>query len=190
MFQKFQLQFSRFSGTFDDDGRKFFILFSFTFRITGHLLQRTGRKDLPLFDDDGAVADILQFRKDVAAQKDGFFLSGKDFEQIAQFQTGSGVQPCRRFIHDQHLGIVDQRPCQTDTLFHAFGKGTQRFIPHDAQIGEFLHVFQPCQPFFPFQSVAPGDEVQIFPHHDVAEVRQGVRHIAHDLPHLFGVEEC
>src|SRR6185312_15165468 len=40
---------------------------------------------------------------------------------VTNFHTPDGIEPARRLVENQQIGIIDERLCKTDTLLHPLG---------------------------------------------------------------------
>src|SRR5262245_4517152 len=80
------------------------------------------------FDDADFVADIREFREDVAGNHDGFAQVAKLLEQTANFDASSRVEAAGWLVQQQYLRIVQQDAGQTQALGHAARQaGDKRF---------------------------------------------------------------
>ena len=58
----------------------------------------------------------------MAAQDDGLAAPGQGQDQVLDFPAADGVQPGRRLVQDDQVGVVDERLGQTDAPLHALGE--------------------------------------------------------------------
>ena len=69
-----------------------------------------------IIDEEEGVAHFPEFREDMGGNQDRFAFFGKDADEALQLHAGFGVEPGGRFIHDEHLGIVDQGAAEAEAL--------------------------------------------------------------------------
>src|SRR5581483_8790631 len=79
------------------------------------VLRRVDGDDLPLVDDDDALARLADFRQDVRAQDDR--VGARElFDQLPRFDDLLRVEAGGRFVEDQHVGVVDDCLREADAL--------------------------------------------------------------------------
>ncbi len=105
-----------------------------TLQLTCQVVRRIHRHDAALVDDDHPVAGLGHFRKDVRAQHDRVS-AGETTNQIPRLDDLFRVQARGGFVEDQHLGVVQQRLRQTDTLFVPLRQARAVAIGHVINMG-------------------------------------------------------
>ena len=74
----------------------------------GKVGQRILRDDLPLVDDDHAVAHVRHFMQDVGGEHHGVVLAQAG-DQLADLDDLLGIKADGRLVHDDDLGVAHQR---------------------------------------------------------------------------------
>ena len=114
--------------------------------------------------DDDRLAVIPQFLQD-----------------FLEFKPASGIQAGRRFIQNEKLGIVDQRPGQAEPLLHAPGKLIHIALFLSLQMHHFQQMSAQSAGLPRLHAVGTGIEFQIFHHLQIVIHTEKIRHIADDL---------
>jgi hypothetical protein len=97
------------------------------------------RDDAPLVHDDEAVAQLLGLVHVVRRDDEGHALALEPEEPVPQDVPRLRVQPGRRLVEEQHLGVVDQAAGDRQAPLHPSG---QRLDPVVAALGELREVQQ------------------------------------------------
>ena len=84
-----------------------------------HLTHRPGGRDAPAVDDPDHRAQLGELGKDVARDDDGLAHRLQLFEDLAHLDSGTWVQPRRRLVEQEHLGIVDKSAGEACPLLEA-----------------------------------------------------------------------
>src|SRR2546421_10478232 len=97
------------------------------FRPLLELLRRAVRDDLPSINDDGARAGGLALLEDMGGKNNRLLLA-HPLDQTAHFMLLVRVQAIRRLVHDQDVGIVDNRLGETEAMSVAFGESIHALV--------------------------------------------------------------
>ena len=122
--------------------------------------------------DRVAIADALAFLEKMADVDDAHALLFEPADGSEQVLGVHSRQAARRFVHDQHLRLADQRPGDLDDLLLGDGAGVNRGLERDGvvlQLGECLAGQGPA-----LAAVDPAVASRFFAQQDVlldAEVR-------------------
>ena len=123
----------------------------------------------------------------MGADEQRFSLIAQFFQNRRILHPGARIQPGSRFIQDQKIRIVDERPRQTEALLHASRKPVHEKV---------LFIFQPhlfqkrmaARPRLqPRNSVAGCKKFHIFRYFQVIIYSEEIRHIADPPPEFFSV---
>ena len=97
--------------------------------LTGQLFLACISDDMPLMQDNDAVAHRLNLRQNMGGQqhRPGF---GKLTDQLADFDNLRRVQSNRRLIQNQQLRVAHQRLRQSHPLTVALGKISYHSLGH------------------------------------------------------------
>ena len=112
-------------------------------------LQRLGRvegQDLAVVDDADPVAalDLLDV---VGGHQHGDLPLGAQPAEIGpDALAGLGVEPDRRLVEQQDLGIVDQRPGDLEPALHARGQRPHRLVGPVGQLDQRQHFLDALPP--------------------------------------------
>ena len=103
--------------------------------------------DTALVDDDGPVADRLDFLHDVGGEKDHLVFAhltdeGADFLQLI------GVEARGWLVEDKHLGVVDESLGESDALTVALGELRYLLVSLWGETSELYDLFDPLARFF------------------------------------------
>jgi len=85
----------------------------------------------------------LDHFQDVRAVQEHLVARGERSQQAAQDQGGVDVQPGKRLVQDEQLGIVQQGGQQQDLLAHALGIAGQRGVavfPEPGQVEQLVRL--------------------------------------------------
>ncbi len=74
--------------------------------------------------NDHQIGQKDGFNHAVRDEYHSFLFFFQDLDQLAlHVLAGLGVQRAKRFVHQQHFGVVSQRACDGHALLHAAGEG-------------------------------------------------------------------
>ena len=104
--------------------------------------------------------------------------------QLANLDPGPGIQPRGWLIQDQHLGVVGQRPRQTEPLLHPSRQRIDVIIPPVSQIHQLQQVTRQPLAHLSRDLVTGSEEIEVFPHLHIPIDAKKVRHIADRPPHV------
>ena len=80
---------------------------------------RVLRRHFPVDDDAHPVADLLDERKDVRGQENGFALFFQFHQKVGHRFCRQNVQAVGRLVEDDEFGVVDEGDRDGDLLLHA-----------------------------------------------------------------------
>ena len=87
------------------------------------------RLEHPGLDDDDVVGDALKLAEQVGGDDDGDPEVGADAGDEAEHLVAArGVEPVRRLVEEDELGVVDERLRELDALLHARGVAADRAV--------------------------------------------------------------
>ena len=135
-----------------------------------------------------SVADLLHLIKLVGGNQNGppfFFRHLTD--QRHQFPHSFRVKSQRRFIHDDHLRVLDQHIRHAETLLHTTGIGSCLLIRRSGHSHFFQKNINPLLQLFAAEAVQSSGKPQIFPSRHIHIKANAVRQITHDLFYRNGV---
>jgi hypothetical protein len=98
---------------------------------------------LRLVDDHHALAGLLDLGEDVRAEDDGV-IAGERLDEAASLVDLLGVEPRRRFVEDQHFGVVDERLREADALAIALRELSARAVGHVGHPRAGHDLIDPC----------------------------------------------
>ena len=75
----------------------------------------------PLMDNAHLSGQVFQFRQDVGTDQHGLPHAGYLLQNFPHLNPGPRVQARRRFVQQQHFGVVNQAAGQPQTLLHPPG---------------------------------------------------------------------
>ena len=110
-------------------------------RHRAQLLGRAVGDDPAAVDDDRARAGGVDFLEDVG-RKDDRLLLPELADQVAHLVLLVRIEAVGGLVHDQHLGIVDQRLREAGAVPVALGKRVDRLVQHrleEAQLHYAVH---------------------------------------------------
>ncbi len=142
--------------------------------------------DAALVDHDGARADGLDLFEDVRGDDDGLLL-GHLGDELAHLVLLVGIEPVGGLVHDQHLGVVEDRLGDADAALVALGQGLDRLLEHRTETGPLDR-----QAHRPGDRIAPqapqlGDEAEQALGRHLGVERRALGQIAEPLPGLLGL---
>ena len=82
------------------------------------------------------AADRLGVGQNVRAEEDGRAPIAQAEDELPHVAASERVQPRHRFVEEYHLGIVDERLGDADSLQHALGEAPQLEPPLLANLDE------------------------------------------------------
>ena len=109
-------------------------------QLVAQLLRGTDRHDLAPGDDNRPRTGLLYFMQNVRTEQNGVSLA-QFLYQVAGFTNLVGIQPDRRLVQDEHLGIVHDRVRQPHPLPHALGELTDRPVHEFREPAPLRHAF-------------------------------------------------
>ena len=128
--------------------------------------------DLAAIIDHHAVANVLQVRKQMAAQDDRLPASGQGDDQIFHFAATDRIKTGGGFVQNHQVGVIDQRLRQADAALHAFGEFTHHPAPHLVESDHLQELFGATSPFGARQIKQAAEKVEGFGGVEIAvEVR-------------------
>ena len=104
--------------------------------LFGETRWRIDGDDLAPRDDRDSVGQELGFFHVVGREKDRLPAVLESLEHIPDLASGVRVEPGRRFVEKDDLGIVDQRGGDPEPLLEAAGEGVELSVGFVAQVGE------------------------------------------------------
>jgi len=107
------------------------------------------------------VHSLRQLVQDVAGDENRLphFLEG--FEELAHLDAGPRVEPRRRFIEQQQVGVVQQHPRQREPLLHSPRESVDRRIELMDEVGKLEDVADDGLAAGPVDAIRGGKKVQV-----------------------------
>ena len=144
-------------------------------------------RTLPSIDDRDAGAELLELRKDVAADQDGLAERPEFPEEFAKLDPRPWVESRCRLVEEEHLRVVDEGVGQAEPLLHAARQSLDVGVALVGEVHEFEQVADDPLPGGRGQAVAASEEVEVLPDPHVVVDPEHVRHEPEDAPDLGGV---
>ena len=133
-------------------------------------------------DDRHGVAQPFHLAEDVAAQQHGGTPLAQRLHLVAEDGLHQRVEPGRRLVEEEQLGVRRQRGHQRDLLPVALGVG--------AHLGGRVEVEPLDEPLLPRgvdRTVHPGEEVECLPAREGRPQRDVAGHVGHAGVQLHGI---
>ena len=89
-------------------------------------------------------------------------IAGELFDQLPGFDDLFRIEAGGRLVEDEHVGIVDQRLSETDTLTIAFRQLRRQAARHVVDARAHHHLLHALAPFGRWNALDFGDERQVF----------------------------
>ena len=71
-----------------------------------------------MIDHGDALAEGIRFEHVVRRQQNGLFLGLKVPDNLPHFTSSYRIKTHRRFVKEEHFGIVEKRPSDVQALLH------------------------------------------------------------------------
>ena len=94
-------------------------------------------------------------------------------------ETGGGL------VQNQNVRVINKRPAERDTLFHALGKRLEVFLTDARDVRKFFDRLDRLGSLFSLQAIGAGKKIQIFVDGNITVSRQGVGNIADNPARQF-----
>ena len=120
--------------------------------------------DLPLVDDEDAIAGALDFAEVMSRENDGPLLP-ELADKIADLRGLVGVEAGQRLVENQDGRLVDERLGQPDALTVPFGEGSDFFADDVAEGGCLGGLLQTRAGFAAAETSHFGHELEVLKHH-------------------------
>ena len=104
---------------------------------------RAGVDELPEADDDERVARGLDLGEQVRGDQDGPAGLAEPAQQCADLHDAGGVQPVRRLVEQEQLGVGQQRRGDAQALLHAEREAPHRLAVAPAEADDVEHLVHP-----------------------------------------------
>ena len=123
----------------------------------------------------------------MAADHDRLAEAAELAQQLAELNARARVQTGRRFVKEQHLGVVDEGVGEAQALLHAAREAADVRLALGREIDQLQQVADHALSLGGSKAVAPTEEVQVLPDLHVVVDPKGVGHVAEDAPNRLGV---
>src|SRR5258708_10783424 len=84
------------------------------------LAHAAGEDEMTAGDEGDGVADFFDLIHAVGAEEDGLALLAQVDERVHEKRGGDGIEAAEGLVHDDEIGVVEQRGDELDLLLHAF----------------------------------------------------------------------
>src|SRR5574341_50026 len=101
-------------------------------RKRSQLVRRAVGDDLAAVDDDRARARRVDLLEDVGRKHDRL-VRAELADEVSHLVLLVGVQAVGRLVHDEHIGVVDERLGEAGAVLVALGKRVDRLAQHRLQ---------------------------------------------------------
>src|SRR5579872_759445 len=103
-----------------------------------HFGQSSGAEEFSVIDDDDAVADLFDLRKDMRAEENGLAFGLKGEQEIEHFLASGRVESGSGFVEHQELRAGEECLSEAETLHHAAGvfADAEVFVTGEADFGD------------------------------------------------------
>ena len=110
-------------------------------------------------------------------------------DQLPELAARQGVDPGRRLVQDQQIGVVNQRAAQAELLLHAAGKLAGRALGESEQIGRAQQVVDALRALVSGVAEQAAEEIEVVEHRQrgVEIAPQPLRHVGDALAHARAV---
>ena len=146
--------------------------------LLDNLLHASGQQHPPPIDDSHIGTQLRQICQEMRTQQDRHSLLIQLPYRLPEFQTGSRIQPCGRFVHHQQHRLMQQCPRQAQPLLHPPRKSVHIKI----QLISKPHLFQKGLGTFPcresFHAITRREKFHIFRYLQIVIDSEIVRDIA------------
>ena len=136
---------------------------------------RRAIEDQPaLVDQENAVGDEVHFLQDVGGEQDGPGLPEQP-DILAEVPDLVGIEPGGRFVHDEHVGVVEQGLRQADPLLVAPGQLVDGLFERFVEAAPVDDVIQALGQPKPIETTGLAEEPQEFQRRHVLVQRTVLR---------------